>query len=140
MIGEYRYGSQGMYLQLRDKTTNQTIISIDIQQQQKKNYTLAVDLADILMMKGDVTLEMSSSHVKLGFDGEINLYNIPDLPEQKMTIPLKGTRSYKTIKTVDFQEPTDAVDMMEMLGEMMGMNYDILSTQESPIGELPALN
>lgn len=121
MIGEYRYGSQGMYLQLRDKTTEQTIITMDIQQQKNQNYTLKVDLADVLMMNGDVIVDLSSSQAKLGFDGEIDLYNIPELPEQKMTIPLKGTRSYKTIKTVDFEEPTDAVDMMEMLWGMMGM-------------------
>ena len=37
-----------------------------------------------------------------------------------MTIPLKGQRKYSTIKSVSFTEPTDAIDLVEMLGGMMG--------------------
>lgn len=130
MIGEYRYGSQGMYMQLRDKATDQEILTIDIKQQSKKNYTLAVDIAEVLTIKGNVVVDLSLSQATLGFDGEISLDDIPELPQGKMTIPLKGTWSYKTIKSVEIQEPTDAIDLMELLGGLIMDDTSLLTTEE----------
>jgi hypothetical protein len=46
--------------------------------------------------------------------------DIPELPTGSLVIPFKGEWSSKAIKSVDFTVPTDAVDILEMLGGLLG--------------------
>jgi hypothetical protein len=54
-----------------------------------------------------------------------------------MTIPLKGQRTYTTLKSINFIEPTDAIDLIEMLGSFMGAGLNEDMYEEDMYGLAP---
>ncbi|MDR0859968.1 MAG: hypothetical protein LBO09_03105 [Candidatus Peribacteria bacterium] len=126
ILGEYRLGQEGFVINLRSKeadgeVSEGTAISINVLKAKSTTYTIDIKLGELLAIKGTATVAKNT--LAIDFDLEIEV--ISDLEtDATIIVPLKGSRAYKTISSVKFEEPTDAVDLMEMLGGFLGATGD----------------
>jgi hypothetical protein len=65
LVGESRYGSEGMVLNLRDKETEDTVIQISILQTKKGKYSVDIQLASAFAIQGTATTSVKKSDFKL---------------------------------------------------------------------------
>jgi hypothetical protein len=113
ILGSYRFGKAGMVLTLTDKESNQEVIQFTITTSDATNYDVNIVLGELLTITGTATVEKKAD-LTVNFD--LNIAIISDVETgATFSIPLKGTRGYKKIDTIVFDEPTDATDLMEGL-------------------------
>ena len=121
LVGSFRGGSEGLVGTFIEKETGTEILSMAIEKTKKDTFSVDITMAEVISIKGTASANIKKSELKLGFDITLEVNDIPDLPTGTLKIPLKGELSYKTIGSVVIEEPTDAVDLMEMFGGMLGM-------------------
>jgi hypothetical protein len=126
ILGEYRLGQDGFVINLRSKEptgeiSEDTAISISVVKAKSNTYKVDMVLGEFLAIKGIATVAKTS--LAIDFDLEVEVISDIETSET-VIIPLKGSRAYKTISSVSFEEPTDAVDLMEMLGGFLGATGD----------------
>ncbi|MDR2416106.1 MAG: hypothetical protein LBD75_05935 [Candidatus Peribacteria bacterium] len=68
IVGEYRYSPEGLVLQVRDKETAQDILQIHILQTQKDTYSVDIQLAEMVTLKGTAKIQEKKAEIVLGFD------------------------------------------------------------------------
>jgi len=119
-VASYRYGPEGIFMQMKEIESDQELLLIDIAKNKKGAYDVDIQLAELMDLQGTATLGVKKSAFTLGFDLVLHIQRTAEsLPA--LTIPLKGSRSYKHTKSVTFKEPTTATDLNELLMGMLGM-------------------
>jgi hypothetical protein len=65
LVGEYRYGPDGLVLQMREKETAQDVLQMHFLQTKKDTYTVDIQLAGVPTLQGTVTVKEEKSDVVL---------------------------------------------------------------------------
>ena len=99
---------------------------------QKATYNVSIQFGTTLTIQGTASASIKKSELSLGFDLMMNINLVtPVLSDDEdgeildetavtINIPFKGSWKYKTIKSVNFTPPADAIDLAEMLGGLLG--------------------
>jgi hypothetical protein len=75
-VGEYRYGPEGLLLQMREKETAQDILKMHFSQTKGNTYAVDVQLAGIPILQGTITTIKEKAELGLEFDLTLELGNL----------------------------------------------------------------
>ncbi|MDR0651559.1 MAG: hypothetical protein LBG59_09525 [Candidatus Peribacteria bacterium] len=76
LVGEYRYGPEGVVLQLREKETSQDIFQMHVLQTKKNTYGVDIQLAGMITAKGTTKIQKEKADIALEFDITVEIDNL----------------------------------------------------------------
>lgn len=123
MIFNYYYGKDWLYLEV--KTEDWEDVMLIVAKRNWRTYDVYANMMSVLGLKWDLKFNKFSKKdwIDVDFDMKFTvnmewemLSDLQDLKETYMDVPFKWNYKVKNIDSFSLQEPSEAVDLMEMLG------------------------
>ena len=123
MIFNYYYWKDWLYLEV--KTEDWEDVMLIVAKRNWRTYDVYANMMSVLGLKWDLKFNKFSKKdwIDVDFDMKFTvnmewemLSDLQDLKETYMEVPFKWNYKVKNIDSFSLQEPSDAVDLMEMLG------------------------
>ena len=128
MILNYYYGKDWLYFEVKDE--NWEDLMLIVAKRNGRTYSVYANMMSVLWIKWDLKFNKFSKKdwIDIDFDMELTanmewetLSDLENLNEIYMEVPFKWNYKVKNIDNFSLQEPSDAVDLMEMLGWYLWM-------------------
>jgi len=111
--GEYWFSSEGFWMNFENPNLPEPIL-ISILKEKGDTYTVNIDLLGMMKVTGNIEIKAKKSEYALKFNFALTL-NDQSLPGI-LSLPLKGEWKVKEIKSFTFKEPTETMNLNDILG------------------------